>query len=99
MQKSTISVYLKTRTSLWDKICAIDEIINNMELKLVDFAAGQAPEVQEYRMNDGQMTIQTFYRSIPDFERGIAALRRLKEYYMNQYNGRSFVLRDASKMY
>lgn len=91
----TISIYLESKTSLLEKIIAINALIDSMMLKAADVAGGQGSTIDEYWMDDGQMKVKTSYRSIADVEAGITALEKIKNRYVNQYNGRGFVLRDV----
>lgn len=98
MQECTISIYIGSKESDLEKICAIDLIIDSMILKMADAAAGQNSVIDEYWMDDGQMKVKTSYRSISDIEAGIKGLERMKQRYVNRYNGRGFVLRPAKNL-
>lgn len=91
----TISVYIQTRSKLVGKICAIQEVIDALELRLIDVVEGQGAIIDEYQMDDGQMTVKTSYRSVDEVTAGITALEKIKQRYINNYNGRGVVLRDA----
>lgn len=93
---NTISIYLETKNSLLERIIAIEALIELMILKIADSVSGSNSTVDEYWMDDGQMKVKTSYRSVTDVEMGVKALERMKQMYVNKYNGRSFVLRDAS---
>lgn len=90
----TISQYIECKTTLLDKINAIDAMIAAMELKIVD-ATGSA-EYDEYSMDDGQMKVRTKYRSIEDVLAGIKSLETLKQRYVNRHNGRTQVFRGGN---
>lgn len=92
---NTISIYLESKTTLLDRICAIEVLIEAMILKMADVTSGQNSVIDEYWMDDGQMKVKTSYRSIDDVQNGVKALERMKQIYVNKYNGRSFVLRDV----
>jgi hypothetical protein len=94
-QESTISIYIGSKTGALAKINAMQELIDAMELNLVDVAAGVGSTVNEYWMDDGQMKVKTAYRGVDEITKGIMALEKLKQKYINNYNGRSFVLRDV----
>ena len=47
-----------------------------------------------YELDDGQIRIKTAFRNVEELEKGLAALRRTKNIYINQFNGRTFVLQD-----
>ena len=46
-----------------------------------------------YVMDDGQMKVTTIYRSVDDVIKGVEALQKLKQTYINRYNGHTTVLR------
>lgn len=90
----TISQYIECRPTLLAKIQAIDDLISAMELKLLD-TVGSA-NYSEYQMDDGQMKVRTSYRSPKDVTAGINELEKLKQRYVNRYNGRCTVLRGGN---
>lgn len=90
----TISQYVESRCKLYDKIVAIDLLIDAMELKILDVTESTAYD--EYQMDDGQMKVRTKYRSVSDVMAGITALESLKQRYINKVNGRSIVLRGGN---
>lgn len=92
---NTISMYLETKESMLEKITAIDLLIDAMVLKMADVVGGTATEISEYSLDDGQMKVRTVYRSLQDVEAGICALEKMKQKWVNKYNGRGFVLRDV----
>jgi hypothetical protein len=47
-----------------------------------------------YELDDGQVRIKTAFRSVTELEKGLDALRKTKNIYINQFNGRTFVLQD-----
>jgi hypothetical protein len=89
----SISQYIDCKPNLLTKIQAIDNLISAMELKLVD-TVGQV-NYSEYSLDDGQMKIRTVYRSPNDVLAGIDALEKLKQRYINRYNGRRTVFRGG----
>lgn len=91
---NTFSDYLVTKQSLWDRIAAIDLLIEKGILLMADTISGVGGNISAYELDDGQVKIKTNYRSIEDVESGLKALERMKNLYMNQLNGRSTVLRD-----
>jgi hypothetical protein len=95
VEESTISVYIGNKTTALAKINAIQALIDAMELKALDVVNGIDSTVSEYWMDDGQMKVKTSYRGIADVTAGILALEKLKQKYINTYNGRGFVLRDV----
>lgn len=91
----TISIYLETKSSILEKITAIDALIDSMTLKMADVVGGSDATIDEYWMDDGQMKVKTSYRGVKDVEAGIQALEKMKQRWVNKYNGRDFVLRDV----
>lgn len=89
----TISQYLATCTSLKERVDAIDLLITQHIAKAAD-AVGNA-DLQEYRLEDGQMLVRTTYRNSNDVFEGIAVLEKMKQMYLNQLNGRVKVFRGG----
>lgn len=85
-QYLTISQYIECKSTLREKIIAIDNVISAMELKLLESV--DSANYSEYQMDDGQMKIRTMYRSPKDVTVGIQGLEVLKQRYVNRYNGR-----------
>ena len=90
----TISQYIECRTTLYDKIVAINNIISAMELQLAS-AVVQSGYV-EMNLDDGQMKTKATYRSMQDMANGLQGLEVLKQRYVNRYNGRKTVLRGGN---
>jgi peptidyl-tRNA hydrolase len=87
------SIYLDSRTSVKAKITAIDAIIAALLTTAVKAAAGE--NITEYWLDDGQTKIKTVRRTSKEIEASIAAFERLKQYYVNQLNGRVFRMIDS----
>lgn len=90
----TISEYIDSRTTLLEKILAINSLIDAMELKLLD-TVGSA-NYSEYQMDDGQIKVRTAYRSPKEVTAAILELEKLKNRYVNRYNGRCITLRGGN---
>lgn len=91
----TISSYIESKSTLLQKIKAIDLLIEKLELKLLEFIDGSASITEEYRMHDGQMEVRTKYKTHSDIEMGISSLERQRQRYINRLHGRSVLLRDV----
>lgn len=91
---TTISQYIECKPTLFDKIKAINLLIDAMELKMLDVTDSVAYD--EYQMDDGQMKVRTKYRSVKDVMAGINGLEQLKQRYVNRYNGRVTVMRGGN---
>jgi len=86
--------YIESKTNLLARIQAIDALIDAMILSLADYAAGQNTAIEEYQMDDGQMKIRTKYRSPKDVDAAVIQFEKMKQMYVNRYNGRITYLRD-----
>lgn len=90
----SISTYLESRQSVLEKIVAINLLIDSMIISMADHASGAGSTISEYSLDDGQVKIKTAYRSLTDVQNGVAALEKMKQMYINRYNGRTIILRD-----
>lgn len=90
----TIRQYIECPTTLLGKIKAIQALIDAMELSLLD-TIGSA-NYSEYQMDDGQMKVKTTYRSPKDVTAGLIELEKIKQRYVNRYNGRCVTLRSGN---
>lgn len=87
----TIREYIQSKSTLLDKINAIEALIDSMILNTAE-AVGNSG-VASYSMDSGQMKVTTEYRSVDDVNRGIIALEKTLQMYINRYNGRVIILR------
>lgn len=81
-------IYLLSKTGLRAKIIAVDAIIDALLLTAVKAAGNE--DLTEYTLNDGQTTIRAAYRSAEAVMKSIRAYETIKQYYINQLNGRGF---------
>jgi len=95
MANYTITGYLDTATSLVDKIKAIDALIDAMDDAALE-NIGNSGTIS-YRLDDGQMNINTEFRSVEDVQKGIFMLEQRKQRYINRLCGRTVVFRGRSK--
>ena len=92
----TIAEFLDSKTTLEERISAIDILIDKAILLMADTVGGAGGNIASYELDDGQVRIKTMYRSISEVNSGIDALERMKIRYINRLYGRSVVLRDKS---
>lgn len=90
----SVESYIECKTTIRDKITAINVLIDKFEMKLLE--VGDSVAYDEYQMNDGQMTVKTKYRSSNDVLKAINGLEQLKNRYINKLNGRVTVLRSGN---
>ena len=89
---STAGIYIDSRTTVREKIIAIEAII---ALLLIEAANNAGTEgIQEYSLDDGQSKIKTLYRGSMSIIKAIEEFERLKNMYINKLNGRVVRLAD-----
>jgi hypothetical protein len=88
----TVKEYIQSKASLDLKIAAITSLIDNMLLSAID--AIDTSGTASYSMDDGQMKVTTEYRSIEQITKGILALEKIQQVYINRRNGYVTVLRS-----
>jgi hypothetical protein len=76
------------------KVETYDLIIEGMETALLE--ATLSGGVAEYEVDDSMMKIRTRYRSINDMTNALNGLRKIRQDYINRYNGRVTVLRGGN---
>lgn len=88
----TAGLYIRSKTTLAEKIVAIDQVI----AALIDaqIAAAEQATVEEYLLNDGQVQIKSIYRNPKDISAAIDLYEKIRERYVNQVNGRVMQLKD-----
>ncbi|MFN8317152.1 MAG: hypothetical protein U0T32_11965 [Chitinophagales bacterium] len=86
-------IYIEQAANIEEKILRIDAVINALLLAALDAASNDG--ISEYWLDNGQTKIKTVYRSTAAIYASIEAFRKLKEYYVNQNNGRVFRLVDS----
>ena len=91
MNVCTVQEYIQSKSELYDKICAINALIDAMILNSIDWISTGG--TASYSMDDGQMKVTTNYRSIEEITMGIFSLEKTLQMYTNRYNGNLVVLR------
>jgi hypothetical protein len=92
----TCGIYVQSKTTLKDKIAAIDEIIAMLETTALDMAGKDA--IQEYSLNDGQTIIKTIYKGSVGIASAIDDFERIRQRYVNRLNGRMVRLVDSKNV-
>lgn len=90
----SITLFLESEQTIVGRISALDKLIDAMILSLAEHTSGAGATISEYQLDDGQVKIRTAYRSIKEVEDGLQALEKMRQIYINRYNGRVTVLRD-----
>lgn len=96
----TIKQYLTDAPTLENRIKRIDQLIDAMILSTLNVVSGDDynPNVSEYQLNDGQMTVRTLYKTNNDVFDSVKQLEQMKQMYMNQLNGRVMTMRDIRSL-
>lgn len=85
--------YLATATTLADRITKIDSII--AALLVLATTATDDQLYEEYELDDGQTKIKARYRGQKAIMAAIKGWENMKNYYINQSNGRTMRLIDG----
>lgn len=91
---TSITTYLESQDSVKGKINAINALIDAMIISMAEHAIGAGSTIGEYALDDGQVKVKTVYRSITEVSNGIETLEKMKQLYINRFNGRKIILRD-----
>lgn len=89
----TLSEYIRSRKSLKAKIDATEVMIDKLQEKMLE----SIDDIQnsDYLIDDGQVKVQSSFRSTGDIEKSLESLEKMLQRYINQYNGRIYVMRGA----
>lgn len=82
----TIPQYVECKSKLIGKVASYDILIESMEAAFLE--ATVSGHIAEYELDDGQMKCRTRYRSITDMGNALNGLIKMRQYYINKYNGR-----------
>jgi hypothetical protein len=88
--------YLDSIKETYDRIIAIDALIEKNILAIGAALDGPGAGIAMYELDDGQVRIKTNYRSTTDIINANTALEKMKQLYVNRLNGRTTILRDKS---
>lgn len=95
MHEVTIQGYFESKTDTKSKIVAINNLIDAMLTEALT-AIGTSGTAS-YSMDDGQMKVTTEYRNMTQINAAIDGLEKIKQRYINRYNGSVVVLRGKLK--
>lgn len=86
-------IYIESKTSIDAKIAAISAVIDALFLTAASSAANG--DVTEYWLDDGQTKIKEVFRGPSAVMGSIKVYEQMKQYYINQKNGRKVRLVDS----
>lgn len=90
----TLSEYIESKSKLIGKIQTYDLIIEKLEEAML--LAIESGHIKQYEFDDGLMKVRTEYRSVNDIANAMTGYERLRQMYINRYNGRVRVLRGGN---
>lgn len=94
LEYMTIPQYIECNSKLIGKVATYDILIEKMEASLLE--ATLSGHLSEIEVDDSMMRVRSRYRSITDLQRALNGLIRMRQYYINKYNGRVTVLRGGN---
>lgn len=86
-------LYIESKTTLRSQIAAMDQIILALNVAILRAASGE--NVTEYQLNDGQTIIKQINRGVSAMTKSLMEIERLRNYYINKFNGRVFRAVDS----
>lgn len=90
----TLTGYIESKCDLSAKIDAMEVIESAMLANILALELGGTAVQTMYELDDGQIRIKTGFQTVKQLIEGLDGLRRVKNIYINKFNGRTFVLQD-----
>ena len=82
----TIAEYIECKSKIIGKIATYDLLITKMEEAILTGAV--SGHLVQYELDDGQIKCRAQYRNIGTMVEAMTGLQRLRQMYINQFNGR-----------
>ena len=96
----TMSQYIECKSKIIGKVATYDILIEAMEKSIltamIDGNGDAVGQIAEIEVDDSMMRVRTRYRSINDMTNALNGLRKIRQDYINRYNGRVTVLRGGN---
>lgn len=86
LEYMTISEYFECKSKLIGKIATYDILIESMEKALLEGTL--SGHLIQYELDDGQMKVRAQYRNVNDMAKALSGLEKIRQMYVNRYNGR-----------
>jgi hypothetical protein len=90
----TISHYFEEKSKLIGKVQTYDILIEALEKSILESTV--SGHIVQTELDDGQMKLRVNYRKISDMVDAMTGLQKLRQGYINRYNGRITVLRGGN---
>lgn len=95
----TVDQYLESRTTLCARIAAIDAIITSALTKMAAYVSSGEFITEEAWLDDGMMKTRVNFRSAEETTKMITEMRKLKNMFKGDLNGRSTRLLSGNNCY
>ena len=82
----TISHYFEEKSKILGKVATYDLLIEGLEATLLKSI--ESGYLVQYELDDGQIKCRSQFRKIDDLVKSMEGLQRLRQNYINRYNGR-----------
>lgn len=83
----TMPEYFESKSKLIGKVATYDLLIESMEKSIL--LATDSGHLIQYELDDGQMKCRSQYRNVSAMADAITGLEKLRQMYINRYNGRT----------
>ena len=90
----TISHYFECKSKLIGKIATYDLLIEGLEKAILESTV--SGHLVQYELDDGQIKVRSNFRKISDLVDAMTGLQKLRQGYINRYNGRITVLKGGN---
>lgn len=90
----TIAQYVEEKSKLIGKVATYDILIEKLELAIL--TSMDNGHLTQLEVDDSMMRVRSNYRSVTDMTNAMNALRKIRQDYINRYNGRISVLRGGN---
>lgn len=90
------AIFIESKKTQIDRVNAIQAIIDS--LLTVAATAASNDNIQEYWLDNGQTRIKCIYKGADAVFQSIKGFEKLKNYYLNQINGRRMTLVDSKNL-
>lgn len=91
---TTIPQFIEQASKLIGKIATYDALIEAFEKSILESTT--SGHLLQTELDDGQMKLRVQYRNTKDMVTAMEGLIKLRQMYINRYNGRSVVLRSGN---
>jgi hypothetical protein len=91
---TTIEHFVEEKSKLIGKVATYDLLIEGMEKSILESTI--SGHLIQYELDDGQMKVRTMFRNTNEMVEAMIGLIKIRQMYINRYNGRSVVLRSGN---